>query len=103
MDYIYFVVSIVAVGFILNFAWKKIVLGRKSRRSGISKRQNTGLIEDPIPPRKRTISGPSIAELDQLEFQNKIDAWQKGHQVRQPFFNRSDRSLEGENYTPSSL
>lgn len=102
MEYIYFVLSIAAVGFIVNFSFKKIVLGRKSRVSGISKRQNTGLIEEPIPPRKRTISGPSIAELDQIEFQSRIGDWQKSHATPGFLFTRSEESLNGKKYTYDS-
>jgi len=102
MEYIYFVLSIAAVGLILDFSWKKIVMGRKSKMSGISKRKNTGLIEDPIPPRKRTISGLSIAELDQIEFQSRIDEWQKSHATPRFLFTRPARSLNGKKYTYDS-
>jgi hypothetical protein len=58
-----------------------------------------GLPEPPVPPFKRTISGPSEAELKQLEFQRRIEEWQKRHPVLGFQTNARLDALKGEKYT----
>lgn len=99
MEYIYFVVSIAAIGFIINFIWQKSISGRNSRSTGLAKRQKGVVNLERVPRRKNTISGASKLELEHLEFQNRIDAWQKGHEVRRARFVQSAETLSGKGYT----
>ena len=64
MEYIYFVVSIAAVGFILNFIWQKSDSGRNSRSTGLAKQQKGVVNLERVPRRKNTITGISKAELE---------------------------------------
>jgi len=95
MEYIYFVISIAAIGFFLFLYWQISAIKRKNR----------ALLDDsarfePAPPLKKTISGPSEKELEQIRFQEKVEMWQRGFGVRHAWQNRSNhQSLNGTKYT----
>lgn len=95
MEYIYFVGSIAAIGFFVILYWQISVAKRK--RSALL---NESARLEPAPPLKKTISGPSEKELEQLRFQEKVEMWQRGFGVRHACQTRSNhQSLNGTKYT----
>jgi len=98
MEYIYFVVSIAAIGLVINYFWKKSDSGRNSKSITLARQQKGGVEMNPVPRRKNTITGASKLELEHIEFQNKIDIWQKGHEARRANFTQSAESLSGQSY-----
>lgn len=96
MEYIYFVISIAAIGFFVILYWQ----------ISAAKRKNSALLDErarlePAPPLKKTINGgPSEKELEQISFQEKVELWQRGFGVRHVLQNRSNhQSLSGKKYT----
>jgi hypothetical protein len=57
----------------------------------------------PVPPRKRTISGQDPLEEAQVEFQQRIENWQKAQMPRWSTLKNSADRLAGERYIPSPL
>lgn len=95
MEYIYFVISIAAIGLFVVLYW----------HISATRRKNRALLDasarlEPAPPLKKTISGPSEKELEQIRFQEKVEMWQRGFGVRHAWHNRSNhQSLNGKKYT----
>ena len=97
MEYIGFTMIVAAGGAIVFWFWHRSYrAGMKAGRAGHT---GNGLPEPPIPPFKRTISGPSAAVLKELEFQQRIDEWQKRHPVLGFQHNQRLEALNGEKYT----
>lgn len=91
MEYIYFVFSIAAVGMGLALLWRignAILSGQQTDLPG----------RERIPPTKKTISGLSQIELDQIELQGRIDAWQTAHEVRRDQFKKAAEPVSGRKY-----
>jgi len=91
MEYIYFVFSIAAVGMGLALLWRignAILSGQQNDLPGRTR----------VPPTKKTISGLSQIELDQIELQGRIDAWQRGHEVRREQFRKAAEPVSGRKY-----
>jgi hypothetical protein len=94
MEYIGFTMIVAAGGAIVFWFW------HRSYKAGIkTARTGNGLPEPTIPPFKRTISGPSEATLKEIEFQRRIDEWQKRHPVLGFQYNNRLEALKGEKYT----
>jgi hypothetical protein len=68
-------------------------------KAGRAGQTGNGLPQPTIPPFKRTISGPSEAALKEIEFQQRIDEWQKRHPVLGFQFNNRLEALNGKKYT----
>jgi hypothetical protein len=94
MEYIGFTMIVAAGGAIVFWFWhRSYKAGMKTGRTG------NGLPEPAIPPFKRTISGPSEAALKEIEFQRRIDEWQRRHPVLGFQYNNRLEALKGEKYT----
>lgn len=102
MDYIYFIVLIAAVSFVLTFYLRSKDLERNSRGTSPGKQQNSRLNRDPIPPRKRTISGPPENEEEIITFLKKVDHWEKRFEARRPILTDSEELFlgKGKSYCP---
>ena len=97
MEYIYFVISIAAIGFFVILYLQISATKRKNR--GLRIDESARL--EPAPPLKKTINGgPSEKELEEIRFQEKVEMWQKGFGVRHAWYSRaSHQSLNGKKYT----
>jgi len=94
MEYVGFTIFIAASGAIIIWFWHRYATVPDAR----SRREKGALPQEPIPPLKRTVSGPRPKELEQVEFLDRIDVWQKEHQVQQERYARSLESLNGTKY-----
>jgi len=97
MEYIGFTMIVAAGGAIVFWFWRRSY--RAGLEAGRPGRMKNGLPEPPVPPFKRTIGGPSEAELKQLEFERRIEEWQKRHPVLGFQTNARLDALKGEKYT----
>lgn len=99
MEYVYFVITIAALGSLLGLYWK-VCEARKQGRSLFSGHRDMGVNLEPPPPLKKVISGLSEKELEQIRFQEKVEIWQRGIGVRSAFQTPSGhQSLNGKKYT----
>lgn len=95
MEYIYFVVSVAAVGLILNLLWRVFVTKSFSIVSG-----QQGIVSDAeaIPLRKNTVCGLSKKDMDRIELQTRIDIWQRSHAVRRMQGVETNDPVSGKKY-----
>mgnify|MGYP006955160555 CR=1 FL=1 len=91
MENLIFVGIVGAIGVILYSLWKLIEAQREARKY----RMNEG---QPFPPRKRTISGPDPVEEAKIQFQQRIDNWQRTQMPRWSGLRNSADELTGEKY-----
>lgn len=96
MEYIFFVISIAAVGLLIILFWQIGVSSRKNSGSLSARQHNVSASTELAPPFKKSISGLSAKELERIEFQEKVDIWQRGHQAST---NRTAEPLSGTKYT----
>lgn len=99
MGYIGFTIFIAASGALIVWFWYRSYRAAKNARFGRACHTRNGLPDDPIPPFKRTISGLPEAELKRIEFEQKLDGWQRGFEVRKSQFNNTHQALQGTKYT----
>ena len=98
MEYVYFVITIAASCLVLVLVWHIGVSASKGSSSIFSRQSTSDLSAEPFPPLKKTISGFSSKELERITFQDRIDVWQKDHEVRRTRLNQSDVPLSGSKY-----
>ncbi|MEJ2402445.1 MAG: hypothetical protein P8Y52_13795 [Xanthomonadales bacterium] len=91
MENLIFVGIIGAIGVILYSTWKLIEAQREARRY----RMHDG---KPFPPFKRTVSGPDPVEQAKVDFQQRIDNWQRTQMPRWSGLRNSADELTGEKY-----
>lgn len=96
MENLIFVGLVCALGIII-FSLKQHVESRNARNHTLA----DGTL--PVPPRKRTISGQDPLEEAQIEFQQRIENWQKAQMPRWSTLKNSADRLTGEKYHPSPL
>lgn len=94
MEYVYFVSTVAATGLIIFLSWKISTVGNSqqtSRPPGLSA----------APPLKKTISGVSEREQEEVSFQSKLETWQKSYHVKRGWYDASDDQppLSGEKYS----
>lgn len=99
MEYIVFTMIVAAGGAIVFWFWLRSYRAGLKSGLGRARQAANGLPEPSVPPFKRTICGPSQAELTQLEFQRRIDEWQKNHPVLGFRYNSRLEQLQGDKYT----
>ena len=99
MEYVYFVITIAAVSLIFGLVWHIGVSASKGSSSIFVGQPKSDSNEKYFPPLKKTISGFSIKELERINFQDRIDVWQKDHEVRRTRLNQSAVPLSGSKYT----
>jgi len=94
MGYTEFTIIVAAGGVLIFWLWHRSynAVGRNGRTDA------NGLPQEPVPPFKRTISGPSQAELEQARFVERINSWQKAHSTPGKL-NGMSTSLSGTKYT----
>jgi len=97
MGYIGFTIFVAASGALIGWFWHRSYKAAKNARYG--RCGKNGLPDDPIPPFKRTISGLPEAELKRIEFEQKLDAWQRGFEVRRAHHSNNVEALQGTKYT----
>lgn len=95
MEYIYFVLSVAAVGLTLILLWRLFVTKSFSIVSG---QHGIDSGAEPIPPLKKTVSGLSKKDMDQIELQTRIDIWQTSHAVRRMRGVETDDPVSGKKY-----
>ena len=78
MDYLYFFASVTAIGLVVGLVWRSGVMSDRF----LSVRELSSAGRKSAPPLKKTIGGLTEKELAHIEFQNRIDAWQRDHEVR---------------------
>ena len=95
MEYVNFI-GIVAL---LGVALKLIPYIFSLRKNGLFSRQRSGPEQTEIvPPPKRTISGLTYRDLEKIEFDNRLDCWQKSYETRRQQLRASTDSITGEKY-----
>jgi len=94
MENLIFVGLVCALGIII-YSLKQHFETRTAKRHTLVDRKL------PVPPRKRTISGQDPLEEAQIEFQQRIENWQKAQMPRWSTLKNSADKLAGERYTPS--
>lgn len=99
MDYLYFFASVTAIGLVVGLVWRSGFMGE--RFSSMKELSRAG--RQSAPPLKKTIGGLTEKELEHIEFQHRIDAWQRDHEVRRDG-TRPAIPVNGQKYTftPSS-
>jgi len=97
MGYIGFTIFVAASGALIVWFWYRSYKAAKNARFG--RYCKNGLPDDPIPPFKRTVSGLPDTELKHIEFDQKLDAWQRGFEARRAHFNNNADALQGTKYT----
>jgi len=94
MGYTEFTLIVAAGGVLIFWLWHRgYRAADRNTRLGAN-----GLPQDPIPPFKRTVSGPSEAELETARLVERINSWQKLHSKPGPF-NGKPATLSGTKYT----
>jgi hypothetical protein len=99
MGYLGFTIFVAASGALIVWFWYRSYTAAKYGRFGRASQSRNGLPEDPIPPVKRALDGLSSAEQRHIEFENRLDAWERGYQKRRALFNNNVDALQGEKYT----
>jgi hypothetical protein len=97
MGYIGFTIFVAASGALIVWVWYRSYTANRNARYG--RYLKNGLPDDPIPPFKRTVSGLPEAELKRIEFEQRLDGWQRGFEARKAQFNNNVEALQGEKYT----
>jgi hypothetical protein len=77
MGYLAFAVIIAAGGALILWWWWRQYRATESLPLNRAGRAANGLPLDPIPPFRRTVSGPSTEEAVRWAFEERIDAWQR--------------------------
>jgi hypothetical protein len=95
MEYIYFMGCVAAVGAIVLLFWHFRDLGRSWLFGTHGASEGSG---QAVPPFKKTISGLSEKELERINFQDRLEAWQKAHEARYNHFHSSNDALKGKKY-----
>jgi len=96
MEYVYFVITIAAGSLVLVLVWH---IGVSGWNAVFSEQPKSNSNAAAIPPLKKTISGVSINELEKINFQDRIDVWQRDHEMRRTRLNQSEVPLSGKKYT----
>jgi hypothetical protein len=91
MENLIFVGIVGAIGVILYSLWKLIEAQREARKC----RMNEGR---PFPPFKRIDSGPDPVEEAKIQFQQRIEDWQRTQMPRWSGLRNSADELTGEKY-----
>lgn len=99
MELVYFLTFIAASGMVIMWYWRTSVWARGGENSTLSSGRHGQLADEPIPPFKSIVSGESETESDRTKLLDRIDVWQREHQVRNSLFNHSTASLKGTKYT----
>ena len=99
MELVYFLAFIAASGVVIMWYWQKSVWARRGENSTLSGGRHGQLSDEPFPPFRKTVSGESETESDRTKLLNRIDVWQREHQVGNSLFNHSTNSLQGTKYT----
>jgi hypothetical protein len=77
MDYLYFFASVTAIGLVVGLVWRSGFMDDRF----LSLKELSRAGRQSAPPLKKTVGGLTERELEQIEFQNRIDAWQRDHQA----------------------
>ncbi len=96
MEYVVFTIVLAAGGGIISWAWNRFMVAEKPNGAGSSRQLKEA---DPIPPFKRTISGPRQDELDRAAFENRLWSWQKKLYQQSTDDPASAEGLSGTKYT----
>jgi hypothetical protein len=100
MGYIGFTIFVAASGALIVWIWYRSYTAARNARFGRVGYLKNGLPDDPIPPFKRTISGGlPEAERKRVEFEQKLETWQRGFEVRRAQLNNNVEALQGQKYT----
>mgnify|MGYP001815563292 FL=1 len=100
MEYIYFLLFVAAIGLIFSsYGIANMINNKKTESSIFSGRRNDVSNAEAIPPVKKTISGLSAREIEHMRFQERIDIWQKEHEVRYAKLFKSSEPVTGKKYT----
>lgn len=91
MENLFFVGIVFTIGVILYSCWKLF----ESNRQRPTIRAESKL---PIPPNKRVISGACTVEEAQVEFQERIETWQRTQMPRWNGLRNSADALSGQKY-----
>mgnify|MGYP001819998554 CR=1 FL=1 len=94
MDYLYFFASVTAIGLVVGLVWRTGFVDE--RFTSLKELSRAG--KQSAPPLKKTIGGLTERELEHIEFQNRIDAWQRDHEVRRDG-SRPAIPVNGQKYT----
>jgi hypothetical protein len=99
MGYVAFAVIVAAGGALVLWLWWRHyrLLGRMPS-FGRARYAANGLPFDPIPPLKKTISGPSERDRERWAFEEQIEAWQKSFRSRGDHNDTNPHVLKGNAY-----
>jgi hypothetical protein len=98
MEYLYFVLSIAAVGLCFALLQKS----RSRTHAGglfLTKPRGSSVNLELAPPLKKIISGLSEKELVALEAEEQVEKWRKADPIQNKWSNRSVDPLSGKKYT----
>ena len=98
MGYVAFAVIVAAGGALILWFWWRHYRSIGSAPLGRAGYAANGLPLDPIPPFKRTISGPSERDRELWDFEERIEAWQKTLQSRRGHNDSNPHVLKGKKY-----
>jgi hypothetical protein len=83
------------LGTALQLLWHIFTAGENSLLSRWRKDQQNF---ERIPPRKLTVGGLPETEIEHIEFQNRLDEWQRQNAARWSNFRQSADALNGQKY-----
>jgi hypothetical protein len=99
MGYIGFTMFVAASGALIVWFWHRSYTADRYARFRRTRQSRNGLPDDPIPPVKRAVDGLSDAEKRRIEWEEKLDTWQRGFETRKAAFHNNVDTLQGEKYT----
>lgn len=99
MGFVYFLVFIAASGAIIFFYGHRSVMARNKRKTLHSGQQSIRKVDDSLLALRRNAIGRTSPDPDRTEFLERVDVWQKDHQLRRDWFNQNTESIHGTKYT----
>ncbi len=98
MGYWYFFIFIAACGLvIIGYGLFVDYVDNGGKLSFIGQANNT-LLQDPVPPLKKTISGLPDPDIKRDDLLGGVDIWQKEHERRRSSFDSATHSMHGTKY-----
>ena len=98
MGYVAFAVIVAAGGALILWLWWRHYRSIGSAPLNRVGYAANGLPLDPIPPFKRTVSGPSEKDRELWDFEARLDAWQQTFQSRRDHKDTNPHVLKGKKY-----
>lgn len=101
MGYLYFLIVLAASGAIIFWFGQRSVAARKREKPILSSQQVSNLPDVSARALKRSFGNIHETDSEHSDFLERVDVWQKEHQVRRTRFTTNTESVTGTKYTYS--